>query len=588
MSSGFKTAITIYDALRNIEEGTYLLPSFQREFQWDSERIQRLFDSLMQNYPISSMLFWKVKSKTSSEFSFYRFIDKFIQAYKTHNDEEESVSMDFRAVLDGQQRLTALNIGLKGSYAWKNPRKRWEYTPQNYPTRKLYLCLNRQNNDEDSDEKYLFRFLKINETKDKDIYRQEDGSVWFKLSKIFDLHLKPQECDIDDFCENENLDKESKKVLRAFDNVVFVDRCINYYEEESQEPDTVVKIFTRINSGGITLSFSQIMFALLTANWGKSNSTGDVRTEVYGLIDRINNKGFSIDVDYIIKAILFLHHKSVKSLLGSFSKTFCGMIEKNWDKIRDSIEALFDLIKSFGFDALTLTSNNSTLPILYWMYHKNIYKDFKDKVSFSNDRKVIKTWLITVLLRRAFSGQTDAVLSSVREAFTSDFENIKVDEKVLSFPDKEIMQKIGKYLSQMDDDFIDDCLAKQKDDRYSFSILALLYPHLDYKNNNFHKDHLHPDDRYQELTDQLKDKYPYELYNSIVNLQMLDANENESKGKKMLKDWVDEELKKGGTRLQFLESHIIPDVDLSLNNFDEFYQKRKDLLKAKIKQMLSY
>ena len=66
---------------------------------------------------------------------------------------------------------------------------------------------------------------------------------------------------------------------------------------------------------------------------------------------------------------------------------------------------------------------------------------------------------------------------------------------------------------------------------------------------------------------------------------MLDANENESKGKKYLKDWVEESTDKS-TRRGFLESHLIPDVDLSMTNFESFILKRTELLKEKLKAIL--
>ncbi len=44
------------------------------------------------------------------------------------------------AVLDGQQRLTALNIGLRGSMAIKQPNKRWT-NPDAFPKKTLRLNL---------------------------------------------------------------------------------------------------------------------------------------------------------------------------------------------------------------------------------------------------------------------------------------------------------------------------------------------------------------------------------------------------------------------------------------------------------------
>jgi hypothetical protein len=44
------------------------------------------------------------------------------------------------AILDGQQRLTALNIGLYGSHAERQPRKWWS-NPDAFPKKRLYLNL---------------------------------------------------------------------------------------------------------------------------------------------------------------------------------------------------------------------------------------------------------------------------------------------------------------------------------------------------------------------------------------------------------------------------------------------------------------
>jgi hypothetical protein len=62
-----------------------------------------------------------------------------------------------------------------------------------------------------------------------------------------------------------------------------------------------------------------------------------------------------------------------------------------------------------------------------------------------------------------------------------------------------------------------------------FPLLALLHPNLDYKNNNFHQDHLHPAEEFVQLSDTDKVVYGWRFYNSICNLQMLDDNENMSK-----------------------------------------------------------
>lgn len=577
--SGFQTPITIYQALEYVKRRNYLLPAFQREYVWKEEQIENLFDSLMQGYPISSMLFWKVSGEAKNSWKFYKFLDSYVEKYKIHNDVVDTASSnDFLAVLDGQQRLTSLNIGLYGTYASHAYKKSWEYSSTSFPTKKLYLKLKKNDDLEENVKKYVFEFKR---DWDKDIESDVQNEKWFRVGKIVDLHVN-SEYSLDDFIDENSFQKEEKSILRLLEKVIFTNLSINYYEEGDSNPDKAVNIFTRINAGGTPLTFPAILFSLMVSNWTK-----DARTEITNLIDGVGQKGFSISTDYVVKAFLFLFHKSVKSQINSFNKDFCKKIEDNWENIRDSIYSMFDLLRSYGFDSSTLTSVNATMPILYYLFHKGVFKDFKDKIEYKEDRLIIQKWLNKILLRRAYGKSSDSALTKTRTAFTSDFEkeNNYIENKEALFPADEITKKLS--LGTIDDESIEQILATQKDNNYCFPILALLYPNLDYKNNNFHKDHLHPETKYNLLSDALKQKYPFAVYNSILNLQMLDANENESKNKKDLADWIDDpNTVSPENRKKFLEEHLIPDVDLRLENFEEFIEKRRELLVAKLKALL--
>ena len=99
------------------EDGGLWLPNIQRPFVWSEGQICKLFDSILREYPISTLLVWKTKDSVRSR----RFIDNF-------KKEQLSKLSDFFVpennkkkglVLDGQQRLQALFIGLRGSYEGK-------------------------------------------------------------------------------------------------------------------------------------------------------------------------------------------------------------------------------------------------------------------------------------------------------------------------------------------------------------------------------------------------------------------------------------------------------------------------------------
>ena len=140
-----------------------------------------------------------------------------------------------------------------------------------------------------------------------------------------------------------------------------------------------------------------------------------------------------------------------------------------------------------------------------------MYTDFATKVAYEEDRKVIRKWLYTILVRRTFGGQTDTVLNQSRRAFTTDIETEKIKTLPL-FPSLAINTEIKK-LTEIGDDYIEDLLLTQKDSQYSFPLLALLYPNLDYKNNNFHQDHLHPAADYEQLSDADKVEFGWKVYN---------------------------------------------------------------------------
>lgn len=569
----FQTPITISAAIRNIENNQYLLPAIQREFRWGHEKIEWLFDSIMRNYPISSFLFWRVEGSTKSSYKFYQFLKEYKQRYKTHNVEfPTSGHNDFTAVLDGQQRLTSLYIGLRGNYAYRTPRLHEENTERVYPVRHLFLNIERPLENEEDGRIYEFKFLTENEfelNKDK----------WFLVSDIYGLS---DDYDFNKYLDNHNLKSSefSYRSLATLKNVIHSKQIVNFFLETEQSIDKALNIFIRINSGGEPLNFSDLIMSIAVANWDKK----DARKEIHTLVDNVRDKGYSISKDFILKSFLYLHSKDIKFKVTNFSKTNAIEFEKEWDKIRDATLAVFDLVKSFGFSDSTLTSKNALIPIIYYLYHREIYKDFHVKISYSDDRSAIEKWLHVVLIKRVFGGTSDSVLSQIRKAFTNDISMKAIEFDTQSFPVDRINLHI-KRETGITDEFIEDVLMTQKDDVYAFSILALLYPNLDYKNNSFHKDHLHPATKYNELSNELKEKYGWGTYNSIKNLQMLDANENMSKNAEDLDSWVKKEAQTKD-RSSFLTNHLIPDINLELSNFDEFIIKRTTILCEKLKKIL--
>src|SRR6266496_1110491 len=102
--------VRIKDVISGINRD-YFLPAIQREFVWEPEQIEKLFDSILGDYPIGSFLFWKVEERNKEQWTTFEFIRQFDKA-KPHNPEADlkGITRDILLVLDGQQRMSSLFI----------------------------------------------------------------------------------------------------------------------------------------------------------------------------------------------------------------------------------------------------------------------------------------------------------------------------------------------------------------------------------------------------------------------------------------------------------------------------------------------
>ena len=573
--SSFKYPITISDAIANIESRKYLLPAIQRKFVWSSEKIEVLFDSIMRNYPINSFMMWNVTSdKIKNEYKFYEFLKEYRAFFQDENPYFNTKGyQDFFAIIDGQQRLTSLYLGLKGTYAYKMPRRWWHNTEDCLPTRKLYLNLSTKPSiDDERKMLYNFRFL----TKDE----VDNLSSTDDLFLVNDIYLYKDSDDLEDYMsEREWKDKKyAKAALRKLREVIFKDKLINYYQEENQNIDTVLDIFIRTNSGGEPLSFSNLLMSITTANWEK-----DARKEFKSLIDAIYAKNFIISADLILKCCLVLFNDNIKFQVANFDSASVRVFDNNWNRIKKCIDVTFELLKKWGFNDSSLRAKNAIIPLVYYIYYNKLENDILKDHIHQDEKKSMRKWLCISLLKGVFGGQSDTVLSGIRKVLKNNIgsNNFPFDQIKAEFAGND-----AKNLS-LSDEVIDDILKTQKDAPNCYPILSLLYSHLHYDTVAYHKDHLHPATKFEKLKESdftSKDKFEFyknpENWNSILNLQLLSSSTNESKNDEALADWVKEKNIN-------LESHIIPKgVSLEFEDFETFIAKRKELLVQTIKNII--
>ncbi len=599
MPGEYEKAISIEQSIKNIVSRRYLLPAIQRKFTWSTSQIEVLFDSIMRGYPINTFMFWEVSdTEVKTNFRFYQFLEKYCEFFCENNPDFDTKGHgNFQAVIDGQQRLTSLYIGLKGTYAYRLPRKHWPKTQDDsvLPPRQLYLNIAAPLDEERNEEmmSYEFAFL----TKQEREKATEEKS-WFLVGDVLNLEEAETADQVLDVVMA-HLEKigmsENPYARRTLTRLYFAirrDNLIHYYNETSQKIDHVLDIFIRTNHGGTPLSFSDLLMSIAVANW-----KNDARQQIDDLVDKVRLDSameFKIDRDWILKAALALTEADIRFKVENFAGAQVARIESEWDEISACILETFRLIRSFGLNDASLRAKNAAIPIAYYLYHKGRDASAGEKGLFTSinkqafhiqDRKVIRQWLHMSLLKGVFGGQGDTLLTNLRKIIK---ENISGD----SFPLTEIIKDYRGHSKDLlfDDDFISRLLKKQKDDASCFSILALLMPDLDYT-RALQKDHLHPAAAFsrERLTQHefLRQKpeamdffQNHENWNSIVNLHLLEESRNKSKQDRPFADWFKEQ--NGLTP----DALLIPaDAPLDFESFQTFVEKRTQYLSKILKEL---
>ena len=247
----YQPPVSVSKVLEGIHNSQYVLPAIQREFIWDTDQICKLFDSLMLGYPIGAFLFWKVEAKEAGQFAYYDFITDYHEKDSPYAPPRKiPAGQGATAILDGQQRLTALNIGLYGSHAERQPRKRWN-NPDAFPKKRLYLNLLKRPEVDDQGMAYDFKFLTADSAKSKE--GESDG--WFPVKDVLSL-ANAGPAIMAELKRRSLTDTEPFEILYQLYNAVRETPSINAYLEESQDPNKVLDIFVRVNSGGTPLHFA--------------------------------------------------------------------------------------------------------------------------------------------------------------------------------------------------------------------------------------------------------------------------------------------------------------------------------------------
>ena len=573
---------TIKEALDSIASHEYVLPAIQREFVWRPEQVCNLFDSLMQGYPFGEFMFWRVDAQNAGQYRWYDFVREYHQRDNPHCPELGPIhDKPLTAVLDGQQRLTAFNIGLRGSMAIKLP-YRWWNSSDAFPKRVLALDLLAPPDPDEEGSRYTFDFVS------EDRIGLRDDRLWFRVSDVMRMNSGP---DMLDWLSTIDLDTEPQRLaFRTLDRLyqaIRVEPVVAYYEEKSQDIERVLNIFIRCNSGGTPLSYSNLLLSIAVSQW----DTLDARREVHGLVDEMNKvrAGLLFNADFVLKAGLMLTDiASVGFRVENFTHENMAILEKGWPNIRQALLETVELVDSFGFDGRTIQATNSLLPIAYYLHKKGAPRDFETSDHYLTDRKLIRGWLTRSILKESgiWGSGLDTLLTALREVIrTSDGSEFPAAEL------RRVMAQRGKTLDFVEEE-IEDLADMRLGDRRMFPLLTMLFPHLESRDGS-DIDHVFPKSRFTpnrlsfagveiDQVDAVRDRC-----DRLANLQLLDRSVNNEKRASLPADWLDVHCPDDLTRQNYSDRHLLGEVPRRINDFADYYSTRREQLRDRIAQLVN-
>lgn len=387
-----------------VKSGEIAIPEIQRPFVWSATKVRDLMDSLYQGYPVGYIIAWRNPSVKLKD---------------------GSIAEGKKVLIDGQQRVTALQAALVGQ----------QVVNKSYQKVRIRIAFN----------PLTERFEVANPAIDK-------NKEWFPdIAPIINGELKPRKVAKDYLEANPEVDED--QFDEAFERLTdMVKKQVGMIELASDlDIETVTEIFIRINSKGVVLSQADFAMSKIAANEDHGGNTLRkaidyfchlaVAPEFYALIEE-NDPDFT-ETDYF-KAMRWLRKENddlydpgysdllrvaftsrfnrgrLADLVGLLSgrnfetRSYEKSIEEHsFAELREGVMEFINethfqrflmIIRSAGFVDKSLIRSYNALNFAYLLY-------LKLKRDYGNEPRIeswVKRWLVMSILTGRYSGSPES------------------------------------------------------------------------------------------------------------------------------------------------------------------------------------
>ncbi len=380
---------------------------------------------------------------------------------------------------------------------------------------------------------------------------------WFKVGDILELES------VWNYASEHELKDNALGLLEKLKDAFHNKQLISFFEETEKNLNKVLNIFIRVNSGGVKLSYSDLLISILTASF-----SSDIRERMNELVDTLKEKGFpNVGQDQVLKTCLLLIGKDTTFELKNFNKKNIKEIEENWEKITESIYNAAKLLENFGYAGyLGSAYILSSLAYFYFLNSKMNENDKEQALKFVHNAQITSY----------FTPSTDTKLSAIAHSM----KDVKTFES--------FNHNLAKHQTsplKITNDAIEDMMCSSSH-ALVFPVLQILYPNLNYKTTTFHIDHIYPKSKFKKENKKL-DKDFYKCENHLYNLQLLEGAENIAKKDKDPESWLKEEYKNEQAIEEYKKrNYIDPTLKLEWENIKEFRETREEAIIKKLKEVL--
>lgn len=314
------------DLISEIQKGQIKIPKFQRDFVWSIDKTAKLLDSILKGYPIGTFILWETNERLND-------------IKNIGNLELPPIPDDIKVqyVLDGQQRITSLYAAFLGASIQKEGEKKIT----DYGSIFVDLEGNIENNDEQI------------------ILPQEPESKNITLNAL----LNSKYSTLREKYSNDEIDKiqEYKETFTTYDFSTVVLR--------KEDIDSAIEVFTRINTGGQTLT----LFEIMSAKTYDEEQNFDMQAKFQKLLKELEvSKYETISSTVILNVLSLILSKNKECKRKVVLQLDKQSIIEIWDDVISALKESIDYFRSvYRIPVSTLLPYDALLvPFSYFFYYQ--------------------------------------------------------------------------------------------------------------------------------------------------------------------------------------------------------------------------